>query len=195
VLALRREAAVDSSIVAAGARDFPSRARHLKVSTQAFSSLEMPMKPPSEWVESDLVELIKDRVNEHIGLDYKSSAALDDPKAKTEISKDVSAFANSDGGVLVYGIVEDPKTHLPVRLDDGVDPSVISKEWIEQVINSNIRSRLDGVRINPVRIESSPQGRVAYVVRCSSERTCPAHGCQSSLLQALQFRISSDGRL
>jgi len=37
---------------------------------------------------------------------------------KNEISKDVSAFANSDGGTIIYGIEEEG--HLPKRIDGGV---------------------------------------------------------------------------
>ena len=47
-------------------------------------------------------------------------------KQKTEISKDVSAFANATGGQLIYGIAE--KGRKAVELDDGVDPAEISKE-------------------------------------------------------------------
>lgn len=45
---------------------------------------------------------------------------------KNEVSKDVSAFANSAGGTIVYGMIENG--YVPVRLDSGYDPSVISKE-------------------------------------------------------------------
>ena len=54
---------------------------------------------------------------ESIHIDYKAGKALSG-KAK-EISKDISAFANSDGGYVIYGVSE--KEHLPTSIDEGVD--------------------------------------------------------------------------
>src|SRR5438552_3811723 len=88
--------------------------------------------------EQDLLRLVTEQVEESLTLDYKRSAALqNDDLSKNEISKDVSAFANSAGGTLVYGVVE--TGHLPSSLDTGCDPAVIRREWLEQVINSRIQ--------------------------------------------------------
>ena len=71
--------------------------------------------------------MVKDGIEESLVLKYKASAALGKKsKQKTEISKDVSAFANATGGQLIYGIAE--KGRKAVELDDGVDPAEISKE-------------------------------------------------------------------
>jgi hypothetical protein len=71
------------------------------------------MKQPWEWVESDIASLISNRVQEDLSLDYKACAALEESdKKKAELSKDVSAFANSAGGTLVYGVCEDA-AHFP----------------------------------------------------------------------------------
>lgn len=129
-----------------------------------------------EWEEQHLLELIRNGEQENLHLDFKASPAIDTStnaarnKSRSELSKDVSAFANSDGGTLVYGIVE--KNHVADSLDSGYDPSVISKEWIEQVINSNIQPRISGVRIKPVPLTKSP-GKVAYVVY--TPRSTTAH--------------------
>jgi len=59
------------------------------------------------WNEAKLKELIRDKIEESFTLEYKSAGALSrDSKAKLEITKDVSAMANSDGGVLIYGLAE-----------------------------------------------------------------------------------------
>jgi hypothetical protein len=90
---------------------------------------------------------------------------------KRELSKDVSAFANSAGGTLIYGIVEDQETHVASDLDDGFDPTEISKEWLEQVINSNIQPRLSGVMIRAVDLITHRPGNVAYVVTVPKSST------------------------
>jgi hypothetical protein len=90
-------------------------------------------------------------------LEYKASPSLArDDKPRDELCKDVSAFANSAGGQIIYGIVE--KDSKPVKVDDGSD---LSREWIEQVIDSRVQPRLDGLVITPVPVVS---GRHAYVL-------------------------------
>jgi Putative DNA-binding domain len=91
----------------------------------------------------DLRALINNQVPEDLHLDYKRSAALEKrpEDVKTDLAKDVFAFANSDGGVIVYGIVEENK--IPKTVDTGVDHSTWSRERIESVINANISPRVD----------------------------------------------------
>ncbi len=74
------------------------------------------MKDAIEWDEADILSLIKDKVQESLTLDYKKSDALARTEGKkTELSKDVSAFANSTGGVILYGMEEDK--HYPIKID------------------------------------------------------------------------------
>lgn len=58
--------------------------------------------------ETDLLALITAGVEESAALDYKRADSLNkrDDRKKTEITKDVSSFANSAGGVIIYGIAE-----------------------------------------------------------------------------------------
>src|SRR5262245_1858605 len=105
------------------------------------------MKAPWDWDESDLLNLISVGAQESMELEFKRSEALADAR-KDEIRKDVSAMANAAGGTIVYGMKEDG--HKATALDDGSDPKVITKEWLEHVITSKIQPRLQGVRITPV---------------------------------------------
>jgi Putative DNA-binding domain len=81
-------------------------------------------------------------------------------------------FANSAGGQLVYGIEEDG--HQPTRVQDvdGVDSATIPREWIEQVIDSNIQPRIEGLHI--ARIEVAPD-HVAYVITVPQATTYAPH--------------------
>jgi hypothetical protein len=120
------------------------------------------MTDPSQWTEADLRRLITDQVKESVTLDYKQSRSLGrGDHEKNELSKDVSAMANSAGGVLIYGV--DMDGHLPMGIDEGLDPGIISKESLEDTIGSRIQRRIDGLLINQVELSSAP-GRVAYVV-------------------------------
>jgi hypothetical protein len=122
------------------------------------------MKLPLEWTEQDILNLIANGVGEDLNIEYKRCDALKRSEpSKKEISKDVSSFANSSGGTIVYGVTDDK--HLPTAIDVGYDPrGEITKEWLENVITSTIRPRIDGFRINPVALTSTYPGRVLYVV-------------------------------
>ncbi len=121
------------------------------------------MGPPWEWDERTIHELIASQVQESLTLDYKACDALARTDAKKrEISKDISAFANSAGGTIVYGVLEDK--HVPTKLDVGYLPTDISKEWVEHVVHANIQRRIDGIRINPVRLTGTAAGRLLYIV-------------------------------
>jgi hypothetical protein len=115
-----------------------------------------------QWTEADLLRLIATQVLENIALEYKGAAALGaQDREKREIAKDVSAFANSAGGVLVYGMAENG--HNPTQIEP-VNPNPFSKEWLENVIISNVQPRIDGLHINPVQLTGTSAGRVTYVV-------------------------------
>src|SRR5437667_10768469 len=105
------------------------------------------------WVEADLRRLIQDQVQENIELEYKAAAALGtQPNQKAEISKDVSAFANSAGGIAIYGMAENG--HIPTAIDP-ITPQPFTKEWLENVIISNVQPRIDGLHINPVQLSGA----------------------------------------
>ncbi|MBC1268006.1 ATP-binding protein, partial [Trichormus variabilis FSR] len=130
------------------------------------------MKEPWDWEEEDIELLIQEGVQESLELDYKACEALQKTDAKRrEISKDVSAFANSAGGVIIYGVIEEH--HLPIKIDVGYDPADITKEWLEQVINSKIQRRIDGIRIKQIELKQNNPGRVIYVVNIPQSKRAP----------------------
>src|SRR4051794_20829352 len=106
---------------------------------------------------ADLQGLIDEEIQESLTLDYKASPSLaKDSPSRNELCKDVSAFANSAGGQIVYGIVE--RDRKPVAIDAG---SEVTREWIEQVIDSNVQQRILGLIITPIALGSAKH---AYVI-------------------------------
>src|SRR5258707_6862955 len=106
-------------------------------SMRANISDELPMVDEHSFLKldalSDIDRLISNGVEENLNLDYKASPALArESKAVDEMCKDISAFANSAGGQLVYGVAEDKKTRKPTDTDPGVTDPKITREWIEQ---------------------------------------------------------------
>lgn len=119
------------------------------------------------WDEARVQQYIDDGVEESLNLDYKAAGALakTDRKRK-EVTKDVSAMANSDGGIIIYGVTENG--HLPGNIDP-VNRQDISKEWLEHVIG-NIRPRIENLKIHPVTIGSSDSD-VVYIVEIPQSHT------------------------
>lgn len=139
-----------------------------------------------DWDEQDLLDLIRLGVQEGLELDYKQCDALQRSDGKkNEISKDVSAFSNSAGGVIVYGMKENG--HVPTSIDVGFDPNEISKEWLEQVINSRIQRRIDGVRVNQVALLTSSPGKVAYVVVVPASIRAPHQAADKRFYKRFNF--------
>ena len=101
--------------------------------------------------------MLEEQRPEDLHLDYKDKRSLlptsrggsgiDKHKRAEDLSKDVSSFLNSDGGVLVYGVPESASiddtggTPIPDGPDIGFNRGDIDKETIENLITSNIHPR------------------------------------------------------
>lgn len=136
------------------------------------------------WTENDVLELIKNGTPESLTLDYKRIDSLgNNDKKKNELSKDVSAFANSAGGTLIYGVIEDK--NVPISIDGGVDPKVITKEWIEQVINSRIQRRIPNILIHQIPLSVS--NNVIYVIDIPQSHQAPHMAADKKFYKRFNF--------
>jgi len=133
----------------------------------------------TDWTEEKILRLIKDKTEESLTLEYKRCGSLlqkpgknNRDKEMTELSKDVSSFANAAGGELVYGVIEEKQPpHRADKLDEGFDPQKVSKEWLEDVITSRIQRNIAGLEIYPIPLNSTHPGRYAYVIRVPESAT------------------------
>jgi hypothetical protein len=120
--------------------------------------------------QNDIDVLFSSQAEESINLEFKRGDALDTGEhSKKEIAKDVSAFANSDGGLIIYGIEE--HNHKASRLV-FVNGNEVSKEWIEQIINSRIQRKIEGLIIEPVRYYQKIEQTI-YVVKIPRSLNAP----------------------
>lgn len=124
----------------------------------------------TEYDQNDLISLIEIQAEESTHLDFKSSGSLEkSDKKKAEIGKDVSAFANADGGIIVYGMKEENHVASEISYIDG---NQITKEWLENVINTQISPRIEGIHIYPVRFEKKIEQTV-YIVKIPASTRVP----------------------
>jgi hypothetical protein len=140
------------------------------------------MKTP-ETLE-DIEAMVANAIPESEYLDYKDQRSLDalsqnlkppppgfhkaQHEAIAELTRDVSAFANSDGGVLIYGVSEDEQTHLPAEINTGFpNDGKLSKERLSDLIDSGVSPRIAGLRIIPIRRSNTHSLFVIDVPRSS----------------------------
>ncbi len=103
--------------------------------------------------EGFLQKLIDDQIEESPNLEYKRELSSDNK----EIAKDISSFANTNGGIIIYGIEEEdhkPKKLFP--LEEGL------KEKIENIIIDYLNPKLS-VKIVPIDC-TGPTGGQYYIV-------------------------------
>lgn len=129
---------------------------------------------------SEIDKLIADQVQESLHLDYKDSRGLGD---FDKLVKHVSAFANSDGGTLIYGIQE--SDHSPTGKDSGVDHKTFNRERIESVILSNISPRLDGLLIAQIPISES---RSLYAIEIPKSFRGPHQASDNKYYKRFNFQ-------
>ncbi len=135
---------------------------------------------------ADLQRLVDEGLEESLTLDYKASPSLSrEGKNPEELCKDVSALANSAGGQLIYGIEEDKATAKPSKVDDGVVDPKITKEWIEQILNSKVQPRMDGVRIDRVDMET---GNFGYVITVQQSQIGPHQAPDGKYYKRFNFQ-------
>lgn len=103
---------------------------------------------------------------ENFNILCKSSDALTKTDEKErEIAKDISAFANSEGGIIIYGIKEFNKVsrkHFQKNIDP-IDGVTFSKDWLENVINTNVFPHIENLYIKPIYLNSD-DNFVVYIV-------------------------------
>ena len=118
-------------------------------------------KPVSQLTEEDFQSLVDNKERESSILEYKQEISGTDHEKK-EISKDISAMANSEGGYLIIGVQEADGQANAIT---GT-PKVIGRQpvevWIENVLITNVRPKIS---INPKVITlSSISDRVLIVI-------------------------------
>lgn len=100
------------------------------------------MKNPKDWSEDDLKALIRDGIEENARLEYKREVDLS-KNGKKETCRDVSAFANGIGGIIIYGLEEEPRKDLgsiPKAIRPLTDASI--RETTENVLLNGISPRI-----------------------------------------------------
>jgi hypothetical protein len=117
------------------------------------------------WTETDVQALIGQ--SESIRREFKAGVMFDrEPESKWRevLSKEISAFANTEGGELILGIQEEKRDNS--RVASGIDgvPTTLSRERLLDLIQGNLSPFLPGIGLQCVRL-SAPSNRVVVIIQ------------------------------
>lgn len=115
----------------------------------------------------DIKALIDSCAEENVHLEFKRASALSKDDAD-KITKTFSAFANSDGGVIVYGIAEENHVAGDYSFVDG---NKVTTERISQIARY-IQPAIDGLHVFPVR-KDGDFSKSIYVVQVPRSDKAP----------------------
>lgn len=85
-----------------------------------------------------LNNLIENKIKENTNLEYKDPRALDN---NDKIVRSISAMANSNGGIIIYGLCDTNKDQAPEKIEWITDAS--KEETIQQILHSRITPKID----------------------------------------------------
>ncbi len=126
-----------------------------------------------QWTLDRIDAHISGRIQENLHLEYKACADLQGNVNLPELTKDVSAFANADGGTVIFGVSEGrgDEKHLPVKRDDGFERGgKVNANWLENILLANIAPKIQGLKPYEVELED---GRFLLVLEIPQSQYGP----------------------
>lgn len=87
---------------------------------------------------SDINELINNRVAENIRLEYKKTLDLKNSYQKKEFLKDITGFANSEGGLIIYGVEENKDSSPKIITGINIQNPDEFERKITEIIHTNV---------------------------------------------------------
>ncbi len=125
-------------------------------------------KPISEINGEDLASLVRDRRQESQTLDYKLVLPGRDNSARHEFLADVSAFANSSGGDLLYGVAEDGEGCASSI--QGISANADDEQLrLQNVILDGLEPRLTGIQVRGIPVTNG----YVFIVRIPKSWAAP----------------------
>lgn len=141
--------------------------------TATICSMSLPSNL-LETIQADIQRLIADGVQEGPHLDFKRDLpSAWDNSAKHELLADATAFANSGGGDIVYGVDENDAAEA-----SGISPQVLASvdqevRRLQDFLLNLAEPRLPGVQVHPVEVTDAEKAGYVLVIRIPQSWAAP----------------------
>lgn len=112
--------------------------------------------------KEDLEQLIKNKKQEGVFLDFKRDLYGKTDTDKKELLKDVSAFANGMGGEIIIGIEEDNLSQAKTLCGITSPNIAMEKNRIEQIILNGLEPKLDSFKVRYINLDNH---KYAIIIR------------------------------
>ncbi|WP_264499063.1 AlbA family DNA-binding domain-containing protein [Luteolibacter flavescens] len=119
--------------------------------------------------ESDLQRLVEDRIPESKNIEYKQTLQFATDEQKREFLSDLTAFANTDGGDLIFGISEADGVAGELVGLNNLNPDDAAGK-VENLLRDFVQPRIVGTRVRSVPLIS---GKHVLIIRIPRSFSAP----------------------
>jgi len=121
----------------------------------------------AEWDETRIRALFDTKTPEDWHLDYKSADVFNKSRSElvATLTKEVSGFANADGGVIIVGMeATGPRNRrLPTKIA-GAAVGPYQSEWLSQLIGGNISPTFPELNVIGVPLTDDHEGEEVFMI-------------------------------
>ncbi|MEV6809789.1 ATP-binding protein [Streptomyces sp. NPDC051132] len=126
---------------------------------------------PDDLTEDDLQRAVENHIPESVDLDWKKDFYKGTDAGKKELAKDVSAMANTAGGMVVIGVHDGDQDHAHALAPIDPEPGR-GEEWISSVLANWIQPVVPNVGVRLVK-SASKAGKIYWVLTMPTSPQAP----------------------